>query len=479
MKAFIVISIILLLLIWLYIARNWKQGATFFVPQVHKEMLETFAVLGGQNDVRYGRIGSTLHNTGTLGKWIKVASFSNANPMQNHALTLDVFPQNKGLGTSKQSFSFLVRNSTTDQDGDPVFIQQNQYDGTNWTKATFTTASVIRNQDSKNKLSNTYDLYLQLGTENAFGIPVTWYLNDFVDTDMIAVADVDQVDAPPTGTNVYKPRVINQDQAQTGQTGQSAQTTSDKFQLGNKWLLSGVGDKDANDEWLRLKGLDGSTYYGGFAAGKLWSGGDVSSGGKVTSNQVQLGNKWLLSGVGDGDANDEWLRLKALNGKDYYGGFAAGKGWFGGDVTVSGALLHNGADINRHPRATIKSSIDQTKVWDTAGGENTGNGANIQIWDNYRGSGQLASYIPATGQILWANTGRCLDLPNNDATQGNQLRQWDCNSSPAQAWNLGAGGAITHKASGKCVDLANGNTANGTKIQLWPCNGSTAQKWLM
>ena len=341
MKAFIVISIILLLLIWLYIARNWKQGATFYVPQLHKEMLETFAVLGGQNDVRYGRIGSTLHNTGTLGKWIKVASFVNVNPMQNHALTLDVFPQNKGLGTSKQSFSFLVRNSTSDQDGDPVFIQQNQYDGTNWTKATFSSASVTRTQDPNNKLLNAYDLYLQLGTENAFGIPVTWYLNDFVDTDVIAVGDVDQVDAPSAGTNVYKPRVINQDQAQAGQTGQFPQVTSDKLQLGKKWLLSGVGDKDANDEWLRLKGLDASTYYGGLAAGKLWSAGDVSSGGKVSGNQVQLGNKWLLSGVGDGDANDEWLRLKAPNGKDYYGGFAAGKGWFGSDVSSGGRITGN------------------------------------------------------------------------------------------------------------------------------------------
>ena len=217
MKAFIVISIIFVVLIWLYIARNWNEGAKFYVPKVHKELLETFAVLGGLNDVRYGRLGSTVHSTGTLGKWIKVASFTNVNPMQNHALTLEVFPQNKGLGTSKQSFSFLVRNSTTDQDGDPVFIQQNQYDGTNWTRATFTTASVVRSQDAKNKLSNTYDFYLQLGTENAYGIPVIWYLNDFLDADVIAVGDVDQINALPTSTSVYKPRLINQDEA--GNTG--------------------------------------------------------------------------------------------------------------------------------------------------------------------------------------------------------------------------------------------------------------------
>lgn len=42
--------------------------------------------------------------------------------------------------------------------------------------------------------------------------------------------------------------------------------------LGKKWLFSGIGDeKEGDDEWLRLLNHDGRDYYGGFAAGKLWS----------------------------------------------------------------------------------------------------------------------------------------------------------------------------------------------------------------
>jgi hypothetical protein len=44
-------------------------------------------------------------------------------------------------------------------------------------------------------------------------------------------------------------------------------THTQKLQLGQKWLLSGVG----NDDWLRLYGIKGAGYYGGFAAEKLWT----------------------------------------------------------------------------------------------------------------------------------------------------------------------------------------------------------------
>jgi hypothetical protein len=56
-----------------------------------------------------------------------------------------------------------------------------------------------------------------------------------------------------------------------------------KLQLGGKWMLSGVGDAHGNDEWLRLFDFKGSGYHGGFAAGKLWS-----SEGRVQGSDVRL-----------------------------------------------------------------------------------------------------------------------------------------------------------------------------------------------
>ena len=56
-----------------------------------------------------------------------------------------------------------------------------------------------------------------------------------------------------------------------------------RLQLGEKWLLSGVGDVYANDDWLRLFNTAGSGYYGGLAAGRLWS-----SNGTVQSSDRRL-----------------------------------------------------------------------------------------------------------------------------------------------------------------------------------------------
>jgi len=47
------------------------------------------------------------------------------------------------------------------------------------------------------------------------------------------------------------------------------------LQLGSKFLLSGKGDKFADDSWLRLMHPTKREYYGGFAAGQLYSSGDV------------------------------------------------------------------------------------------------------------------------------------------------------------------------------------------------------------
>jgi Chaperone of endosialidase len=111
-------------------------------------------------------------------------------------------------------------------------------------------------------------------------------------------------------------------------------TKTKKLRLGNKWLVSGEGDAHANDDWLRLFNIQGTGYFGGFAAGKLYSGTTTFT------QKLQLGNKWLLSGEGDAHANDDWLRLFNIQGTGYFGGFAAGRLWtIGGTVQGSDLRL--------------------------------------------------------------------------------------------------------------------------------------------
>jgi Chaperone of endosialidase len=45
---------------------------------------------------------------------------------------------------------------------------------------------------------------------------------------------------------------------------------TDVLRLGDKWRLSGTGDHEANDDWLRLKNVANNSYYGGFASDKMW-----------------------------------------------------------------------------------------------------------------------------------------------------------------------------------------------------------------
>ena len=95
-------------------------------------------------------------------------------------------------------------------------------------------------------------------------------------------------------------------------------THADVLKLGSKFRLSGIGDGKANDDWLRLFNHGNTGFSGGFAAGKLW--------GKTTFvTHLHLGNKWRLSADGDGSKGKNWLRLSAARGNSLFGGFSAGK----------------------------------------------------------------------------------------------------------------------------------------------------------
>ncbi|QKF94364.1 hypothetical protein QKU48_gp0906 [Fadolivirus algeromassiliense] len=65
-------------------------------------------------------------------------------------------------------------------------------------------------------------------------------------------------------------------------------------------------------------------------------------------NKLTLGTKWLLSGVGDNAANDDWLRLTNTLGQPYAGGFAAGR--------LYDARVGDLADVVNNLRAEINNS---------------------------------------------------------------------------------------------------------------------------
>lgn len=70
--------------------------------------------------------------------------------------------------------------------------------------------------------------------------------------------------------------------------------------------------------------------------------------GEVRAGLLKLGEKYSLSGVGDRHADDDWLRLFDKDGNDYYGGIAMKNLWtrdnafLNGTTTVSGTLNAKG-----------------------------------------------------------------------------------------------------------------------------------------
>ncbi|MCF0094008.1 ricin-type beta-trefoil lectin domain protein [Micromonospora sp. NPDC049004] len=103
---------------------------------------------------------------------------------------------------------------------------------------------------------------------------------------------------------------------------------------------------------------------------------------------------------------------------------------------------------------------------------NTTNGTQPVIWDC---NGAANQRWTLNGQTLQA-LGKCLDAPTN-ATAGSKAQIWDCNGGANQRWTLNSNGTISGAQSGLCLDVNNNGTANGTTVLLWTCTGAANQRW--
>ena len=74
---------------------------------------------------------------------------------------------------------------------------------------------------------------------------------------------------------------------------------TDKILLGNKYIMSGVGDWAGNDIWLRLMRGDGQGY-GSFAAQSLWTADNTINGrnifAELDSLQAQINQRVVIGG---------------------------------------------------------------------------------------------------------------------------------------------------------------------------------------
>jgi hypothetical protein len=89
--------------------------------------------------------------------------------------------------------------------------------------------------------------------------------------------------------------------------------------------------------------------------------------------------------------------------------------------------------------------------------------------------------------IFNQNSGKVLEVYNSATANGAEVDQWTYNGTQTQHWCLfliGQGNFSTeiyemvNSNSGKCLDLPNDNLANGQHLQQWTCNGKEQQQWL-
>lgn len=99
---------------------------------------------------------------------------------------------------------------------------------------------------------------------------------------------------------------------------------------------------------------------------------------------------------------------------------------------------HGGANQNWMQSSSNGGKITFTlkrngssKVMDVQGGSKD-NGAKIIIWGSHGGDNQKWYWDGRTGSLKNVKSGKCLDVSDNNASQGLQLQQWTCNGSAAQ-----------------------------------------------
>ncbi|MEU7874520.1 ricin-type beta-trefoil lectin domain protein [Dactylosporangium sp. NPDC049140] len=125
------------------------------------------------------------------------------------------------------------------------------------------------------------------------------------------------------------------------------------------------------------------------------------------------------------------------------------------------------------PSTTILRGTGSGRCLDDPG-SNTTNGTQAIVWDCNGGTNQQWTYTSANQlQVL----GKCLDAYNTGTTAGTKVVVWDCNGGSNQQWRLNADGTITGVQSGLCLDVTGAATANNSPVELWTCNAGTNQKW--
>jgi len=105
----------------------------------------------------------------------------------------------------------------------------------------------------------------------------------------------------------------------------------------------------------------------------------------------------------------------------------------------------------------------------------TANGTQVEIWDCNGGANQQWTQLSNGSLQVYGN--KCLEVPGQATAPGSPVAIFDCNGGTNQQWRVNSDGTIVGVQSGLCLDVTDQRTVNGTLIEIWTCNGGENQRW--
>ncbi|MER5642788.1 ricin-type beta-trefoil lectin domain protein, partial [Kitasatospora sp. NPDC002227] len=212
----------------------------------------------------------------------------------------------------------------------------------------------------------------------------------------------------------------------------------------------------------------------------------------ITSNaHVQL-NTWThLTAVFNADtrqtslyvngvlsANGRHPGSSGINGPIAIGRYkyqGAPSAYYSGSISDLSVYTGSAALTSSRPGPVLTGMAGYKCIDDNGAGQT--NGSTIQILD-CNGTPAQQWTVNANGSLNVM--GGCLDNTNGINANGNVVHWYTCNGSPAQVWIPRADGSIYNPNTGRCLDLPSGNTTNGNPLQIWDCTaGSPVQRWIV
>lgn len=116
-------------------------------------------------------------------------------------------------------------------------------------------------------------------------------------------------------------------------------------------------------------------------------------------------------------------------------------------------------------------------------GANRSNGVQLIQW-NCNEVSALGStsndafyFVPAGGGAYYIKDGigRCMDVNKASMDDGAAVIMWPCHGRGNQLWRLTTNNQIVNLNSNKCLDVTGASTGNGASIIQWRCHGKVNQ----